>query len=261
MTEPAQHDSATPGTEALWLELGTHTGKTPTRLLVLLHGAGSTPETFAPVALAWQFKFPNAAAVVMQGIEPGSTGRGYDWFDPGKVGAEAGELAASAAEVARRVATAQQTMNIDPAHTIIIGFSQGGTVALEMARLESPCAAIVVAHAARLQRPIAPGSVVQPAVHLLHGEFDTQLPAQFSVRAYRALRDAGARVTLDVIADGVHSIGQDMINVGTVRAMQTVFSHRKKIDINQFQASLTLSLDSIEQAEAEQAGGAASKPH
>ena len=52
-----------------------------------------------------------------------------------------------------------------------------------------------------------------------------------------------------------------MINVGTVRAMQTVFSHRKKIDINQFQASLTLSLDSIEQAEAEQAGGAASKPH
>jgi len=97
-----------------------------------------------------------------------------------------------------------------------------------------------------LIRPVTPGTVLTPTIHLLHGEFDTHVLAQQSLRAYRALRDANAKVSVDVIADGVHSIGQDMINVGTTRAMQTIFHRRKAITVQQFHTALAVSMDSRE---------------
>ena len=50
--------------------------------------------------------------------------------------------------------------------------------------------------------------------------------------------------SFDIVADGIHSIGQDMINIGTTRAMQTVFKNRKSISLCQYHAALTVSLDS-----------------
>ncbi len=54
--------------QQMWLEVTPHDSKPPRRLLVFLHGAGSRPETFAPLAIAWQYKFPGAIAIVMQGL-------------------------------------------------------------------------------------------------------------------------------------------------------------------------------------------------
>lgn len=235
----------TPSGAPLWLELPPHRDNKPNRLLVFLHGAGSTPEMFVPVALSWQFKFPNSVAILLEGIEPGSTGRGRDWFEPRVTGqAAAAQAGLAANEVARRIASAQQTMQIGPDKTIIVGFSQGGVIALELAQRTAPIAQIVVAHAARLLGPLAPGTTIKPTVHLVHGEFDTHVLAQHSVRAFRALRDARANVSLDVVADGIHSIGQDMINIGTTRAMQTIYQRRKEINLDQYHAALKVSLDS-----------------
>ncbi|MFK7966391.1 MAG: alpha/beta hydrolase [Burkholderiaceae bacterium] len=234
--------------DQLWLELPPHRGGKPNRLLVFLHGAGSSPEMFAPVALAWQFKFPNATAVVMEGLMPGSLGSGKDWFDP-RAGQQSAELAAQAArQVARRIEAAQSALNLTADQTMVVGFSQGASVALELARLDQPGCHMIISYAGRLVRPITPGTPLTPTIHLLHGEFDTHVLAQQSLRAYRSLRDAKATVSLDVITDGVHSIGQDMINVGTTRAMQTIFQSRKAITVQQFHTALAVSMDSREDA-------------
>jgi len=231
--------------QQMWLELAPHDGKQPRRLLVFLHGAGSRPETFAPLAIAWQYKFPGAVALVMQGLEPGATGVGYDWYPTHcERDQQINAAAAAAIEVSRRVRIAQQSYELDESVTTVIGFSQGATLALEIARLESPCASMVVPHAARLLRPISAGLAIDPSIHLVHGELDSQVPAQHSIRAFRALRNAGARVSVDVVADGVHSIDQEMVNVGTTRVMQTVFRNRRPITLEQYGDLLTLSLDS-----------------
>ena len=236
----------TPTGEQLWLELAPHNGGSPTRLLVFLHGAGSTPEAIAPVALAWQYKFPGAAAMVMQGLRAGHAGVGCDWFDPSGTGREQQlRAAATAGELSARIATVQDRLQIDAADTVIAGFSQGASMALELARLEAPCAGIVVSHAGRLLAPLAPGSYIAPAIHLLHGELDSVALAENSIRAFRALRDAGARVSLDILRDGIHSIGQDMVNVGTARVMQTLFSGRKRIELDQYADLLQVSTDSL----------------
>ena len=85
----------------------------------------------------------------------------------------------------------------------------------------------MVAYAGRLASPIRDGDRVQATIHLIHGELDSLVPAVHARQALRGLRAIGADVTLDITADGTHSIGQDMIILGTTRVMQTVFRGRR----------------------------------
>lgn len=216
-------------TRQLWLELPPISTTAPSRLLVFLHGAGSSPEAFAAIAIAWQLKFPGAHAIILQGqpvAEPAGSAW-YEWFDANASAEQRRDLAqASAAEVARRIRHLQNTLEIGAERTILIGFSQGATVALEVCRLNDCPVDIVVSYAGRLARPIGPGERIDATVHLVHGQLDTWVPVVHSQRALRGLAAAGAQVTLDITEDGLHSIGPDMIIIGTTRAMQTVFKGR-----------------------------------
>ena len=213
----------------LWLELPPQSVQAPRRLLVFLHGAGSSAEAFAPIALAWQLKFPGATAAILEALRDGSAHRGKDWFDARGVPADRQpRIEGACTVVARRLEALQLATGIEGARTVVIGFSQGATVALELARSHAPLASIVVSYAGQLARPIAPEETIAPTIHLVHGEFDSVVPAVHAQRAYRGLRAAGADVTLDIAADEAHSIGQAMVNLGTTRVLQTLFRGRTR---------------------------------
>lgn len=203
----------------------------PRRLIVFLHGAGSTPEVFVPVAIAWQLKFPGATAAIVEGLRPGSLQSGRDWFDARGVAADrAGRIEAAGLELADRVRAIQRSTGVAPSDTTIVGFSQGATMALALARLQPAPVAVVVSYAGQLARPIAPGEYVEPTVHLLHGELDTVVSPVHAGRAFRGLQATGSEVTLDIVEDESHSIGQAMINIGTARVLQTLFRGRVRRD-------------------------------
>lgn len=194
---------------------------------MFLHGAGSAPETFAPVAIAWQLKFPGATAAIIEGLRPGSLRCGRDWFDARGVAADrAARIDAAALELASRLRALQRDTAVEPGDTVLVGFSQGATMALALARQQPAPAAIVVSYAGQLARPIAPHERIGPTVHLLHGEFDSIVPAVHAERAFRGLRATGSEVTLDIVEDEAHTIGQAMINVGTARVLATLFRDR-----------------------------------
>ncbi len=212
----------------LWLELPPISVDAPRRLLVFLHGAGSRPEEFAPVAVSWQLKFPGATAAILQGLQPSPARDGLDWFDARGVAADRVERVERATQrVARRVRSLQRAAEVSNAETVLVGFSQGATMALELARAFPELASIVVAYAGRLASPIRDEERVPATIHLIHGELDSLVPAVHARQALRGLRAIGADVTLDVTAEGTHSIGQDMIILGTTRVMQTVFRGRR----------------------------------
>lgn len=215
--------------EQLWLEIAPISPEAPPRLLVFLHGAGSTPEAFAPVALSWQLKFPGAHAALLQGLRlrPGSEER--DWFDHSGVAADRAERATeAAAQIAQRVGALQAATGLDAARTVLVGFSQGATVALEAVRNRPGLASIVVGYAARLARPLRHDERLDATVHLLHGEFDSLVPAVHARQALRGLQASGTEATLDIVADRGHSIDQQMVILGTARVMQTVFRGRRR---------------------------------
>jgi phospholipase/carboxylesterase len=213
----------------LWLELPPQSAQAPRRLLVFLHGAGSSAEAFAPIALAWQLKFPGATAAILEALREGSAHRGKDWFDARGVSTDRQpRIEDACAAVARRFEALQLATGIEGARTVVVGFSQGATVALELARSHARLASIVVSYAGPLARPIAPAERIAPTIHLVHGEFDSLVPAVHAQRAYRGLSAAGADVTLDIAADEAHSIGQAMVNLGTTRVLQTLFRGRTR---------------------------------
>ncbi|UCE31044.1 MAG: dienelactone hydrolase family protein [Burkholderiales bacterium] len=213
----------------LWLEFPPISHSAPPRLLAFLHGAGSSPEALAPVALSWHLKFPGATVAVLQGTRRTRCMRGRDWFDPMAVDAERRRCVDAAVGLAaERLAAAQHTAGLDGARTVMIGFSQGATMALELARAHPELAAIVVSYAGRLARPVGRNERVWPTIHLIHGEFDSIVPAVHAQQAFRGLKAAGADVTLDIAADTAHTIGQQLVNLGTLRVMQTVFRGRRR---------------------------------
>jgi len=215
--------------EQLWLELPPMSPSAPRRLLVFLHGAGSTPEAFAPVALAWQLKFPGAVVAILQALEPASEAPNRNWYDPAGISADhAPRIAAAADEVARRIAALQASCGVGGDRTTVVGFSQGATVALELARRSPERLAIVVAHAGRLARPVREGESISATVHLIHGELDTLMPVEHSKRSFRHLRAAGADVSLDIAADTGHAIDQSLVTLGTTRVLQTLFRGRSR---------------------------------
>lgn len=211
----------------VWLELPPISADAPPRLLVFLHDAGWTPERLAPVAIAWQLKFPGATAVLLQGPRPGSGGS--HWYDPSERDERGAiRLGGAVDTVVDRVARLREPMQLDAARTVLVGFGQGATLALELARTHPELAGVVVAYAGRLNRPMREGDRIAPTVHLIHGEFDSVVPAMHSARAFHGLRAVGADVTLDIVEDEAHSIGQEMVNLGTTRVMQTVFRGRQR---------------------------------
>ena len=213
----------------LWLELPPISPDAPPRLLVFLHGAGSTPEAFAPVAIAWQLKFPGATAVILQGLRPSLRHAGHDWFDPTARGdARTEQVSEATQRVAERIAGLQKATGIAAGQTCLIGFSQGATIALELARCAERPASVVVSYAGRLARPIRDDERIDATVHLVHGEFDSVVPPVYAQQALRGLRAVGVDATLDVVENGSHSIGQDMVIVGTTRLLQTIFRGRRR---------------------------------
>lgn len=213
--------------EPFWLELAALSPTAPRRLLIFLHGAGSSAEEFAPFAQRWQLKFPGATAALMQGLQPATTESGLDWFDGRGTSLDRlARIERAAAEVRERIATIQRACGMFAAQTVLIGFSQGATLALELARHRPDLAAIVVAYATRLARPIRPAERVNATIHLIHGEFDSWVPVVHATQALRGLRAIGTDVTFDVVAGASHAIGTEMVTLGTTRVMQTVFRGR-----------------------------------
>ncbi len=224
--------------QQLWIELPPIEGSTPKRLIFFLHGAVSRPESFAPVAIAWQLKFPSATAIVLQApllsanpdlsVNPDISIRRYHWFN---ANAKQSDIRAVAQHLHTTIKEIQRANNIDHSQSIVVGFSQGATIALELSRITEspPVAEIIVAYAGQLNGAILATETIQTkAIHLVQGELDTVVTKDKALRAYEQLKRTNAQVTLDVLEDAAHGIDQDGIIVGTTRAMQSVFKGRRK---------------------------------
>ena len=94
---------------------------------------------------------------------------------------------------------------------------------MELAFGDAPCAALIIGYAARLYRLPSPGDRVSGVIHLLHGGADSVVPAVYGEMAYRRLRALGANVSLDLLPDEGHAVGQMLINRGTQHAMDWLF--------------------------------------
>lgn len=195
-------------------------------LFVFLHGGGATPESMISVAFKFQARFPSAALVVPSSLDEQSGPA------PGQVvalndGNRVERIGAILPRIEDLVRREQTNCGIAAESTVLIGFSQGGTVALEAVKRYPGLAGAVVAYSARFaQLPLA-GASISARFHLVHGEYDAIVSRVHSERAARALAALHVPVTLDIVADLGHALSHHAVSLGSLRLLQGIYEGRK----------------------------------
>ena len=182
------------------------------------------------VAFKFQARFPSAALVVPSGFDTLQT----DSSGP----RERSMLALNASNRLERVdeilprledqvRREQINCGVSAESTVLIGFSQGGTVALEAVKQLPGLVGAVVAYSARFARLPLAGSSMSARVHLVHGEHDAIISRVHSERAARVLAALHVPVTLDIVEDLGHALSHHAVSLGSLRLLQGIYEGRK----------------------------------
>jgi phospholipase/carboxylesterase len=198
-----------------------------TLLFVHLHGVAAQPLAMAPIAERFSAAFPRAVHLLAEGFDPYDGGvEGRQWFSARGIDEDnrPARVAAALPKLVALVHAAQHRHGIDSASTALIGFSQGGVVALEAAQLDPPLVGRVVAIAARYATlpDHAPAATV---IHIVHGKVDAVVPARFAVEAATRLVALGGDVTADIVPGIGHEPHPDLVD-RAIGHMQTYVPRR-----------------------------------
>src|SRR5580765_3755319 len=159
----------------------------PRHLFVFLHGCGATAQSMIPIAFRFQARFPSAALVVPSGFNPDARGgAAQDWYPTRGLNCDnhRERVASVLPDVEDLVRREQTNFGVPANRTVLIGFSQGGTVALELVKTPG-LAGAVVAFSSRYARLPASGARISSRIHLVHGEYDCVVSRVHSERADR----------------------------------------------------------------------------
>jgi phospholipase/carboxylesterase len=190
-------------------------GLAPDSLVIFLHGYGSNGDDLISLASYWDAMMPGTAFVSPNAPEaiPGMGGA-FQWFglstmDP-QVVARSARAAAPvlnafiAAEMARH--------NLGPDRTVLVGFSQGTMMALEVGLAWPTAFAGIIGFSGALVG--FEGATSKPPVLLVHGDQDDRVPYAASVGAVATLKAAGISATLHTSPRATHTIAMDGLQAG-----------------------------------------------
>jgi phospholipase/carboxylesterase len=198
-------------------------------LFVFLHGCGATAQSMIPIAFKFQARFPSAAMVVPSGFNPDARGgAAQDWnptrgLNPDNHRERVASVLPDVEDLVRRE---QTNFGLSASRTVLIGFSQGGTVALEAVKAPG-LAGAVVAFSSRFARLPVRGARISSRIHLVHGEYDSVVSRVYAERAARVLAGLHVPVTLDIVEDLGHALSHRAISLGSLRLLQGIYEGRR----------------------------------
>jgi len=199
-------------------------------LFVFLHASGADARSMIPAAFKYQGRFPSAALVVPSGFSLyRKTPESKQWFSTKDLSAEnhLDRVSAILPRIEQLVRREQTNHRVPRERTVLIGYSQGGTVALEAVKAYPELAGAVVAYSARFAQLPKTGTRMGTRIHLVHGEYDSVVSRVHAERAQRALSGLHVPVTLDIIQDLGHALTHEAICRGSLRLLQGIYERRR----------------------------------
>ena len=199
-------------------------------LFVFLHASGADARSMIPAAFKYQGRFPSAALVVPSGFSLyQKTPESKQWFSTKDLSADnyMDRVAAVLPRIEQMVRREQTNCRVPAERTVLIGYSQGGTVALEAVKSMPSLAGAVVAYAARFARLPQAGTRMDSRIHLVHGGYDSVVSRVYAERAARVLAGLHVPVTLDIIEHLGHALTHEAICRGSLRLLQGIYERRR----------------------------------
>ena len=181
---------------------------------VLLHGRGKTPEEKIDLAA----RFGNVQGIRWVAPEAETTGSWYPgrFFDPRETNEP--HLTKSVERCHEAVLEASEYGRLTPDRLVIVGFSQGASLALEYAlRHPTRIGAMIVLTGGLMGVPgsdwkkIAPRSLAGLRVLLTGSDADEWIPEASSQEAANLFRELGADVQLRIYRGRPHIVSEDEI--------------------------------------------------
>ena len=177
------------------------------QLMLLFHGVGADAQDLVPLGRVLAAEFPAAFIVSVAAPLPSEAGDGRQWFSVQGIDEENRPARVDAAMPAFMASVAhwQKEAGVGIDAVALIGFSQGGIMALESTRDRPAIAGRVVSIAGRFAKlPETPNPAT--TLHMFHGKADPVIPYGFTVEAAQHLVTIGADVTADVIPHVGHQV-------------------------------------------------------
>jgi len=199
-------------------------------LFVFLHASGADARSMIPAAFKYQGRFPSAALVVPSGFSLyRKTPESKQWFSTKDLSTDnhLDRVSAILPRIEQLVRREQTNHRVPRERTVLIGYSQGGTVALEAVKAFPELAGAVVAYSARFAQLPKSGTRIGTRIHLVHGEYDSVVSRVHAERAERALAGLHVPVTLDIIQDLGHALTHEAICRGSLRLLQGIYERRR----------------------------------
>jgi len=181
------------------------------QLMLLFHGVGATADDLVPLGQLLAAEFPAAFIVSIAAPLPSGAGGGRQWFSVHDIdeASRPARIEAAMPAFVETVARWQKEAGVGLDAVALIGFSQGGIMALESTRDREAIAGRVISIAGRFATlPETPNAAA--TLHMFHGKADPVIPYGFTVEAAQHLVRLGADVTADVIPHVGHQIHPDI---------------------------------------------------
>ena len=186
-------------------------------LLVFLHGYGANGADLLGLADVMGPHLPGVAFVAPDAPEQcRGGGFGFQWFpipwiDGSSEAAAKAGLASAAEDLDGFLDRMLAEEGLTPDRLVLLGFSQGAMMSLQVAPRRDKEVAGIVAISGRLLRPeaLAAEAVVKPPVLLVHGDQDPVVPFSDMAKAGDALVAAGFPTYGHVMKGTGHGIAPD----------------------------------------------------
>jgi len=182
-------------------------------LYIYLHGAGASALAMAPVADRFAQAYPHAAHLMPDGFEPSDvTADGRQWFGVTALDdvTRVERVAAAIPALVSFIREAQAHFGVTPLATALVGFSQGGIVALETAQAHAGLVGRVVAIASRYA--VLPEHAPDAVIHLVNGKDDAVVAPRHAIDAATRLVALGGDVTADVVPGVGHDPHPELVD-------------------------------------------------
>ncbi|UIL53452.1 MULTISPECIES: esterase [Pantoea] len=175
---------------------------TAAQLFLLYHGVGDNPDSMGEIGSWFARTFPEALVVSV-----GAPAAGRQWFPEADLHDQTVQQRVDAAmpQFVESVRHWQQQSGVRAEATALIGFSQGGSMVLEGVKAHADLAGRAVVFNGRFVT-LPEKASTRTTVHLIHGDYDEQIPLHHAQLAEQRLTALGGDVTLDIVDDLAHAI-------------------------------------------------------
>jgi len=171
---------------------GPWNGKAPDALIVLFHGHGTDADDLLPLSYAWGSHMPNTLFWSINGpeIHPDAP-MGRQWFPMHNIHKENlwEDMVSLSPLLKQSLECEMQNWSLTYSHVGLVGFSQGGIVALQQALYQLPVAASVSFSGRLVTHPDGRLPHKKPTL-LIHGDADPVVPVKFLKEAQKTLKSA-----------------------------------------------------------------------